>query len=589
MASFRNGAVGALPALLVLALLAPSAVALPRQSPSASLLHFTDDLTATGQPLFPGFLHHSMWSALGRASNGKIYLGVSNHQDPGGNAALFSYDPALEQLRLIGDLQGASSSVENWMSEESQYKIHTFLLEHADGRLYFASQPDTGSDFVRGAHLYRIDPTTDEIEDVSKTQPLLMTGNLEVIANPGLNQLESGVFIADYAIKGIGRHHNRPNLLYAMTWPEGHLIRHDLIDGSMAIVGQSSRVAYVFHVDAYGNVYYADSDGSTQTLYKYDDASGSTTVIATGIADGEIGAIAPSKNERTVYFLVSTSRAVYVLDTVDDTFSYLSTACGTNWWQLFNLSLSPDEGSLYFVSNNNDRSTIRRIDTTTGACSEVLDVDALVGSRNLCFGGVGVWDADGAFYAPVWTHLASPPDLAVIRVEVEEPSPACSDGIDNDGDGSVDFLGGDPGCDTEGDGSERSAALPCDDGADNDGDGGVDFDPVTFADPGDATTAAAGSGDPGCKSPRWNREDPACQDGISNDADAGIDYDGGLSLHGSADPAGADPDCIVGGRPAPWRRIETRQVTQACGLGFELVLVLPLWLQLRRKNDVRRG
>ena len=53
---------------------------------------------------------------------------------------------------------------------------------------------------------------------------------------------------------------------------------------------------------------------------------------------------------------------------------------------------------------------------------------------------------------------------------------ACSDGIDNDGDGSADL--GDPGCASAGDLSETSAALHCDDGIDNDGDGLTDEDDI---------------------------------------------------------------------------------------------------------------
>ena len=56
--------------------------------------------------------------------------------------------------------------------------------------------------------------------------------------------------------------------------------------------------------------------------------------------------------------------------------------------------------------------------------------------------------------------------------------PACSDGVDDDGDGKIDFPN-DPGCASANDASELDASKPCDDGVDNDGDGKVDT-----ADPG---------------------------------------------------------------------------------------------------------
>src|SRR5450755_350915 len=54
-------------------------------------------------------------------------------------------------------------------------------------------------------------------------------------------------------------------------------------------------------------------------------------------------------------------------------------------------------------------------------------------------------------------------------------NPQCSDGIDNDGDGLVDFPD-DPGCVSADDETENSLPSPqCSDGRDNDGDGKTDF------------------------------------------------------------------------------------------------------------------
>ncbi len=64
---------------------------------------------------------------------------------------------------------------------------------------------------------------------------------------------------------------------------------------------------------------------------------------------------------------------------------------------------------------------------------------------------------------------------ATLAVESSLVLPLCSDGIDNDKDGLIDFAGGDPGCDGPGDMSERGALAECDDGIDNDGDGLIDF------------------------------------------------------------------------------------------------------------------
>jgi hypothetical protein len=70
---------------------------------------------------------------------------------------------------------------------------------------------------------------------------------------------------------------------------------------------------------------------------------------------------------------------------------------------------------------------------------------------------------------------------------------ACSDGLDNDGDGRID-LGNDPGCASAADPSELGA-VQCDNGLDDDSDGLADFRP-------------AGGGDPHCTGPLDDREAP---------------------------------------------------------------------------------
>jgi cysteine-rich repeat protein len=111
----------------------------------------------------------------------------------------------------------------------------------------------------------------------------------------------------------------------------------------------------------------------------------------------------------------------------------------------------------------------------------------------------------------------------------------CLDGVDNDGDGTVDF-GEDFGCDSLYDPSERTTpgVIVCDDGVDNDGDSLIDF-----------------PDDPGCGHPLLTVENPACNDGADNDGDNLIDFDGGFSALGyvAAEP---DPECAG----KPWQGSE---------------------------------
>lgn len=104
---------------------------------------------------------------------------------------------------------------------------------------------------------------------------------------------------------------------------------------------------------------------------------------------------------------------------------------------------------------------------------------------------------------------------------------ACSDGVDNDNDGTIDFTGGpaaepmDPGCSSADDASE-SGTVQCDDGVDNDNDTFVDFQ--------------LWGGDPNCVDLNDDVECgptevwgvPQCDDGIDNEChEDGIDFSGG--------------------------------------------------------------
>jgi hypothetical protein len=93
------------------------------------------------------------------------------------------------------------------------------------------------------------------------------------------------------------------------------------------------------------------------------------------------------------------------------------TSCGQNWWRLFNMAVSPDGEHVYFVSNNNDHSLIWLAPTKGGKCEKILDVNELLGSRNLAFGGQNVW-VGKSFYTPVWTYQGNN-DLVILKVTVD--------------------------------------------------------------------------------------------------------------------------------------------------------------------------
>ncbi|MEO0477583.1 MAG: hypothetical protein AAF085_16690, partial [Planctomycetota bacterium] len=180
----------------------------------------------------------------------------------------------------------------------------------------------------------------------------------------------------------------------------------------------------IMYAAADGSLYYGDSDDQSQALKRYDPKTKETTTINDRLPPGEFGAIAPSPDGRDVYFLMAESKEVYRLDLKWGKVQFIKKLCGVNRWRLYNLHLSLDGDNAYYVSNNNDHSKLYRLHIKSGLCREELDIDELLGPRNLCFGGVGIWDDQGSFYAPVWTLREGEPEkLAILKATVEDPMP----------------------------------------------------------------------------------------------------------------------------------------------------------------------
>jgi uncharacterized membrane protein len=255
-------------------------------------------------------------------------------------------------------------------------------------------------------------------------------------------------------------------------------------------------------------------------------------------------------------------------------------------------------------------------------------------------GDVGALSRDGH---TIVGGQASGPD--VMQGWVATIPDGCANGLDDDGDGSVDLA--DPGCFDAGDYSERGPGNPCDDGVDQDRDDLADFpgDPscpspshplesncadgadndfdglADFTDPGCTdsedlfeTNPAAPCDDEqdndgdtstdlvdlGCDDPADPSEQSpylACDDGEDNDGDGFADWlDEGCGIQGpSESPACSDGidndgDGLVDYLEdpecweQPWR---VRERPGACGFGVELAAIVPAlyWLRSRRTRS----
>jgi hypothetical protein len=212
-------------------------------------------------------LAHDSYNGISSASDGKIYYVLSSQTIDTG-AQIYSFDPATEKIRHLGDLTEVCG--EKGLKAIPQNKSHVRFWE-ANGKLYFASHigyytikngmetmgvPPPGYKSYPGGHFLSYDLATGKFENLA-------------IAPHG-----EGI-IAMTMDPARGR-------LYGLTWPTGYFIRFDLHTkelkdlGLYAGLGESVRGQHYrtlcrsLAVDPRdGSVYFTTADGFIMR-YRYD-------------------------------------------------------------------------------------------------------------------------------------------------------------------------------------------------------------------------------------------------------------------------------------------------------------------------------
>lgn len=155
----------------------------------------------------------------------------------------------------------------------------------------------------------------------------------------------------------------------------------------------------------------------------------------------------------------------------------------------------------------------------------------------------------------------------------DEPGTPCSDGIDNDADGQVDFPA-DLGCISPADDTEDSPTSPqCSDGRDNDGDGKTDYprDPGCFAQASDSEVDDCPDG-PSC---------PQCSNGQDDDMNGATDFPDDEGCENAADTSEFINNPVACGNNVKIKQLpptgmdrgeldsnSTSQIMSPCGGGF---------------------
>ena len=109
---------------------------------------------------------YAIWGAVGSTRAGRIFFGMSSNDDSaGGSAHLYEFNPATEAFADRGTVVQELDRLGVRRPRETQHKIHSRIVEAADGFLYFSSmdengEADDGSKLPTfGGHLWRRGPS----------------------------------------------------------------------------------------------------------------------------------------------------------------------------------------------------------------------------------------------------------------------------------------------------------------------------------------------------------------------------------------------------------------------------------------------
>jgi hypothetical protein len=123
---------------------------------------------------------YAIWGASGTDRRGRIFLGIASNDDESGSAHLLEYDPvanrAVDRGNVVAELKRSGFG----RPGEKQMKIHSRIVQAADGHLYFASMDETGEEPdgsklpVWGGHLWRLAPDGIGWEHLARTPEALI-------------------------------------------------------------------------------------------------------------------------------------------------------------------------------------------------------------------------------------------------------------------------------------------------------------------------------------------------------------------------------------------------------------------------------
>jgi hypothetical protein len=398
-------------------------------------IHFTDDGEPDGEPLVEDFVWHSCWWALGNNRAGNIYVAISNHLNyPGGNVAVFKYDPALDRMSFLNDLQSVSTAAGNWLATENQQKVHTRLIEGGDGRVYFATHDNSWGNLSdhRGTHFYAIE--NDQISDLSVNTTQYLDKDMQTVEG------SIGVHVENYGTIGMEMAPGIPGIIYGITYGEGYLYQLKLGTGAIRMIARTGRghnegIIRNLAVDLDGNAY-VPVRGATNgeiRIFKYDNAQDSWGDTGKSYMDGFLAVKDSDKSgwllhvypkARDMAYFIAYDGKVYRFTFETGLLEYLGILEANPNPRVNNLILSDDGKRLYalvYRYGGTSENKFVEFDLETGLARTIESRIALYGTRDLIFGGFAK-DRLGHAYMVGWTFAVTTiGNIALFKIGVEPP------------------------------------------------------------------------------------------------------------------------------------------------------------------------
>ena len=134
----------------------------------------------------------SNYTACLAASDGQVYVGLNYH---GKGATVAVYDPRTDTMKTLGDMNVIAGQPNVWV--EPQSKVHTQIVEGADGSIYFGTHLSAFFNFAKftsgeaypGGHWMVYDPRADRVRDLGIARK--GNGLLTMTMDPERNRLST--------------------------------------------------------------------------------------------------------------------------------------------------------------------------------------------------------------------------------------------------------------------------------------------------------------------------------------------------------------------------------------------------------------